>query len=418
MRTQRSFGQIPRITSEMLAKATIEESSMNLNGSFFPTCLATDSQGRHYFKFAFSSDALLIMNFTNLEHSLLKLNDEMQDKIEERHRNEDQSIKDLFLNENRVIIVTYSGCSIWQWHASNLSFISYISNVKDDAYLILRCSFANNALIVSDNISAKIVDFNETEPAFFPIIIPEANPNPDYWRLSTVEGRHCFYNDGEQPRELTVKKNNEGQWSVSISQDFLIPSSSNVSQYPKWSIEDLEYESFTVSTGKGTFWVTYLENLYNFKSEVLTNLLNTQRSHLYWVQFIEPENNLKVLYRTVTSKQFPGVDPFRWQHTFTVLTIPLISENKNTDSSRQDSLPSSSTSYSNAKIVFAAGAIFLTLALIATAVLIVYHPGTVIYKGSGIILTLPAVLTLSIGGSLGLTTVAVGSYLWWKQQRA
>lgn len=41
----------------------------------------------------------------------------------------------------------------------------------------------------------------------------------------------------------------------------------------------------------------------------------------------------------------------------------------------------------------------------------------VVYQGSGLILTMPAVLTLSIGGSASLLIIAIGSYRWWKENR-
>lgn len=65
------------------------------------------------------------------------------------------------------------------------------------------------------------------------------------------------------------------------------------------------------------------------------------------------------------------------------------------------------------------GIVLFILAWVGTSIaLIVLHPGMVVYEGNGVILTLPAVLTLSIGGFAALISIAVGSYRWWKEKSA
>jgi|GEM_PF-5786041 len=69
------------------------------------------------------------------------------------------------------------------------------------------------------------------------------------------------------------------------------------------------------------------------------------------------------------------------------------------------------------KMILIAGGIFALIVAAASTTLIILHPGQVIYEGSGVILTLPAVLTISLGGFTALVVLAIGSYCWWKEKQ-
>lgn len=70
------------------------------------------------------------------------------------------------------------------------------------------------------------------------------------------------------------------------------------------------------------------------------------------------------------------------------------------------------------KIEINAASALLVLTTAFSAILLVWHPGTVLFKVSGVILTLPALLTFALGGSASLVIFAIGSYRFWKSQRA
>lgn len=67
------------------------------------------------------------------------------------------------------------------------------------------------------------------------------------------------------------------------------------------------------------------------------------------------------------------------------------------------------------KITIVVGMAFFFLTAAATAALILLHPGLVVYQGSGVILTMPAVLVMSLGGTASVIVIAIGSYRWWKE---
>lgn len=69
------------------------------------------------------------------------------------------------------------------------------------------------------------------------------------------------------------------------------------------------------------------------------------------------------------------------------------------------------------KVITAIGAILFLLTAGASVALIALHPGLVVYQGSGMILTLPATLVISIGGPASLLVIAIGSFRWWKAQQ-
>ncbi len=438
LRNQRSFGQIPRINSEKLAKATKKESIFELNGSFVPKHLVTDDKGRHYF--SFGSDALWIMHFENYEHHLLKLA-EMKDNSVASQSAMAQTVVGAFPNDNGVMVVTWSGYSNWEWEENKLTFVDYFSLYDEHAthfWPIKSCSFANNALLVEVNkfteepSSYYIVDFSAENHNFLPIVYSEV---PQNFGVQTIQMRHSFCKGLDQVRdeifengELILEKSSEGHWYLSILEGF---PSCNMKACPIWMPYTLEHENFLlINTDQSRFVIQHLEHSYNFKSEALTSFLDQQTAHIFWAGYLEPDDCFKLFYRTECapySNPAIGLVSLIKQHKFTVLTIPLgIAENKQIASSPKERLPETveevsemaPSPYPHGKIVIVVGALFLAFAALGTTVLIVYHPGTVIYEGSGIILTLPAVLTLSIGGSLGLATMAVGSYLWWKQQRS
>lgn len=70
------------------------------------------------------------------------------------------------------------------------------------------------------------------------------------------------------------------------------------------------------------------------------------------------------------------------------------------------------------KVTVVAGIVLLVITAASGTTLLLLHPGTIIYQGHGIILTLPTILAVGIGGSLSLSTIAIGSYLWWKHRNS
>lgn len=64
------------------------------------------------------------------------------------------------------------------------------------------------------------------------------------------------------------------------------------------------------------------------------------------------------------------------------------------------------------KVVMATSALLLTLALVGFVSCLILEPGTIVYQGSGIVLTLPTVI---VGGgfAMGLISIAIGSCCWW-----
>lgn len=70
------------------------------------------------------------------------------------------------------------------------------------------------------------------------------------------------------------------------------------------------------------------------------------------------------------------------------------------------------------RIVLVVGLAILALSVVATTLLILKHPGQVVFQNSRITLTLPALLTLNLGGASSIVLIAVGSYLWFKTSSA
>lgn len=76
----------------------------------------------------------------------------------------------------------------------------------------------------------------------------------------------------------------------------------------------------------------------------------------------------------------------------------------------------SSPCHTAGKVTVVAGIVLLVITAASGTTLLLLHPGTIIYQGHGIILTLPTVLAVGVGGGLSLSTIAIGSYLWWKHR--
>lgn len=68
------------------------------------------------------------------------------------------------------------------------------------------------------------------------------------------------------------------------------------------------------------------------------------------------------------------------------------------------------------KVTVVAGIVLLMITAATGTTLLLLHPGTIIFQGHGIILTLPTVLAVGAGGGLSLLSIAIGSYLWWKHR--
>jgi hypothetical protein len=83
---------------------------------------------------------------------------------------------------------------------------------------------------------------------------------------------------------------------------------------------------------------------------------------------------------------------------------------------RSDALPAASL-WTVSKVMLVAGSIFclITAILALATVHFVIPTGSIIFQGSGIVLTLPNLLIL-IGGSGSLILIALGSYFWWKER--
>lgn len=106
------------------------------------------------------------------------------------------------------------------------------------------------------------------------------------------------------------------------------------------------------------------------------------------------------------------------QHRFDLIDIPL-KEKIDEGEGKDHVIPSfvffpNHSSQTVSKIVTVVGTLMLLLTVIVSISLIVSHPGLIVYQGSGVILTLPATLVLSLGGPASLLVLAIGSYRWWK----
>lgn len=190
----------------------------------------------------------------------------------------------------------------------------------------------------------------------------------------------------------------------------------------------------------GTFRLIHLltKQDYFFNSQVLQHYLTQKKAILYWLSIEQITSGYPTLKLIVQN-----------DNTLHQLEIPFDPENKSIEEpDLQDpqiidldemegppveqpaekakqpppqqrprsikKIEKDSPSCCSNKITFWVGIALLILAGAATATLIVLHPGTVVYEGNGVILSLPAVLVLSLGGSAALLTIAIGSYLWWK----
>jgi len=77
-----------------------------------------------------------------------------------------------------------------------------------------------------------------------------------------------------------------------------------------------------------------------------------------------------------------------------------------------NSTKTSARAVSSGKVAAIVSSIFLLLFSIGFIVCLVLQPGSLVYQGHGIILTLPAIL-MAGGGILSLMSIAIGSCSWW-----
>ena len=66
------------------------------------------------------------------------------------------------------------------------------------------------------------------------------------------------------------------------------------------------------------------------------------------------------------------------------------------------------------RIAFVVSSIFLLLLFVGFMTCLVLQPGSIVYQGKGIILTLPTTLLMAGGGVVSLLMIAIGSCAWWR----
>ncbi len=65
------------------------------------------------------------------------------------------------------------------------------------------------------------------------------------------------------------------------------------------------------------------------------------------------------------------------------------------------------------RVILVVSGIFLTLLFVGFMTCLVLQPGSIVYQGKGIILTLPTVILMAGGGVVSVLMIAIGSCSWW-----
>lgn len=155
-------------------------------------------------------------------------------------------------------------------------------------------------------------------------------------------------------------------------------------------------------------------NVILVKKEDLTNTYFKVAIPIYYV---DPESDTEMPRMEMSFEVIEEA-----QEISTPSPIVPIEEDDEIEESEEDflELPPSlkeTPALTDGKILAIVGAILFALTVGAVTALTMTQYGSIIYyHGSGIAITLPAAVTLSAGGIISIVSIAVGSYLCWKER--
>lgn len=441
--------------------------------------LTVDEQGRQYCcsqHSNFTGHILKIMDPALMQVITLNLKDEISKKGGEiASFSEGQRIVNCHPIPEGFIVVCAAGCSVWKWDEKGkpylIRFNSPFKVYTKDVTEIRYSACENNWLFIQSPFDrgVEVLDLKDLQSNFSKVEVSEEIPIDSYC-LYQIEGKPGLINASNFLTFTYIQNENSyivkavGKPTIVYGDQAISPCSS-----PHWTLSFLRMyreskkDSRLFVSQKGALWMgaeynlrmpmedsnelyfiykdflflSYQDGAFRLihlptkstcscsNNQALQQFLAANKIILHWISIdttIPGQPVLKLLGVPLSGEYESFL--YQWEISFYLEPNSPIDDAKEifplTLSKKVEELGSNErrSCFSN-QITIIVSIVLLILAWAGASIaLIVLHPGTVIYEGSGVILTLPAVLSLSIGGFVVLMSIAIGSYLWWKEKSA